>query len=186
FHEVGDVEKRVAFQSYIHKRRLHSRKHAGYASFVDGPCEGVFVFTFQVDFCKLVVFNHPDLGFMRGGRHKQFFCHANSGRDRYAAAEFTGLTAGKDGEDRAMRWPSSKKDGFGLGGVPETESIAQARKSFALIAICPCQVCDRSLRSSNLRGPLPARLRLRLILPGLHLLPAGECPLHARSIVTLL
>ena len=56
-HEVGDVEEGIAFQANIHECRLHAGQHPGYAAFVDGTCQGVFVFTFQVDFCQLVVFH---------------------------------------------------------------------------------------------------------------------------------
>jgi hypothetical protein len=51
-HKVGNVEERIAFQSNIDKGRLHSRKYAGYAAFVDGTCQGVFIFPLKVDFCE--------------------------------------------------------------------------------------------------------------------------------------
>src|SRR5581483_3318735 len=35
FKEVGDVEKRIALQTQIDERRLHSRKHACYAALVN-------------------------------------------------------------------------------------------------------------------------------------------------------
>ena len=69
-HEVGDVEERVALQANVDKRRLHSGKYAGYASFVDGTCQGVFIFALEVDFREQIVFDHPHFGFVRSGRHK--------------------------------------------------------------------------------------------------------------------
>ena len=51
-HEVGDVKERVAFQANVNKSRLHSGKNAGYASFVNGTCQGVFVLAFEVNFSE--------------------------------------------------------------------------------------------------------------------------------------
>ena len=56
-HEIGDVEEGVAFQPNVHECGLHAGQDAGYAASVDGTCQGVFVFTFQIDFCQLVVFH---------------------------------------------------------------------------------------------------------------------------------
>jgi hypothetical protein len=69
-HKVGDVEERVALQANVDKRRLHSREYAGYASFVDGTCQGVFIFALEVDFREQIVFDQPHFGLVRCGRHK--------------------------------------------------------------------------------------------------------------------
>ncbi len=55
-HEVGHIEERVALQTEVHKSRLHARKHAGHAAFVNRTRKGVFVFPLVVDFGEQVVF----------------------------------------------------------------------------------------------------------------------------------
>ncbi len=52
FHEIRNVEEGVAFQANVDEGRLHARQHAGNTAFVDGPCQSVFVFAFEVDFCE--------------------------------------------------------------------------------------------------------------------------------------
>ena len=49
FHEVGDVQKGVAFQADIHKCRLHAGQHARYAPVIDGAGERVLVLALVVD-----------------------------------------------------------------------------------------------------------------------------------------
>jgi hypothetical protein len=51
-HEIRDIEESVALQSNVDESRLHARQHAGYAAFVNGSCEGVFVLALEVDFCE--------------------------------------------------------------------------------------------------------------------------------------
>ena len=51
--KVGDVQKRVALQANVDKRRLHARKHARYFAFVNGTREGVFVFALVVNLGEL-------------------------------------------------------------------------------------------------------------------------------------
>ena len=63
--KVGDVQESVALQANIHKSRLHSGKDAGDAAFVDGTCQGVFVFAFEVNFSEQIVFDQPHFGFVR-------------------------------------------------------------------------------------------------------------------------
>ena len=101
-HKVGDVKEGVALQANVDKCRLHSRKHAGYASFVNGTCQGVFIFALEVDFREQIVFDQPHFGFVRRGRHKQFFGHANSGPRPSGGRGITGWKAGKDWEDQAL------------------------------------------------------------------------------------
>ena len=67
FQEVGDIEERVAFQSNIDKCRLHARKHAGYATFVNGAGQRVFVLALEVNLGQLIVFHQRHFGFMRRG-----------------------------------------------------------------------------------------------------------------------
>ena len=102
-HKIRDIEEGVALQADVDKGRLHSRKHAGYASFVDGTCQGVFIFALEVDFREQIVFDHPHFGFVRSGRHKQFFRHANSGPRPSGGRGITGSKAEENWEDRALR-----------------------------------------------------------------------------------
>ncbi len=104
-HKVGDIEERVALQANVDKGRLHSGEDASYAAFIDGTCQGVFVFAFEVDFREQIVFDQPHFGFVRGGRHKQFFGHTNSGPGPSGGRGITGSKAGEDWEDQALRWP---------------------------------------------------------------------------------
>ncbi len=104
-HKVGDIEERVALQANVDKGRLHSGEDASNAAFIDGTCQGVFVFAFEVDFREQIVFDQPHFGFVRGGRHKQFFGHANSGPGPSGGRGITGSKAGEDWEDQALRWP---------------------------------------------------------------------------------
>ncbi len=57
-----------------------------------------------------------------------------------------------------MRYPSHTGDGWGYGAVSDTVLVAQAWKSFALIALRLPKVCDRSHKNllRSLGGPLPA------------------------------
>jgi hypothetical protein len=64
---------------------------------------------------------------------------------RQAANEFTGIEADKTREDRASRYWSQTRDGWGPGGWSVAESVAQDLKSFALNRMALYRVCDRSL-----------------------------------------
>jgi hypothetical protein len=57
-----------------------------------------------------------------------------------------------------MRYPSHTGDGWGSGVVSGAVFVAQAWKSFALIALRLPKVCDRSHKNlfRSLGGPLPA------------------------------
>src|SRR5580765_3355381 len=66
FEEVGDVKEGVALESDIDECGLHSRKNSRNATLVDRTRERVFVLTLKIDFGKLFVFHHRNLGFMRG------------------------------------------------------------------------------------------------------------------------
>ena len=70
FHEVGNVEEGVALQADVDKGRLHAGKDAGYAAFVDGSGEGVFVLAFEIDFREEIVFYQAHFGFVWGRRDK--------------------------------------------------------------------------------------------------------------------
>jgi len=50
FEKVGHIEKGIALQADIDKRRLHARQHARDAPFVNGSRERVFVLAFKIDF----------------------------------------------------------------------------------------------------------------------------------------
>jgi hypothetical protein len=102
-HEIRDIKESVPLQANIDKGRLHTRKDAGYASFIDGTCQGVFIFALEVDFREQIVFDQPHFGFVGCGRHKQFFCHANSGLGPSGGHEITGSKAEEDREDQALR-----------------------------------------------------------------------------------
>ena len=85
-----------------------------------------------------------------------------------------------------MRCPSRTGDGWGFGVVSEAGLVAQAWKSFALIALRLPKVCDRSHRtfSGSWGGRYPPDSALASILPGrFTAVLAGECPLYARAIV---
>jgi hypothetical protein len=69
-HEVGNVEKGIAFQADVNERRLHARKHAGYAAFVDGSCKGVLVLALKINLREQIVFDQAHLGFVGGRRDK--------------------------------------------------------------------------------------------------------------------
>ncbi len=78
-HKVGNVEEGIALQANVNEGRLHARQHAGYAAFVDGPCQRVFIFAFEVDFGEKIVFHQAHLGFVGRGRDKQLLIHGHSG-----------------------------------------------------------------------------------------------------------
>jgi hypothetical protein len=61
-----------------------------------------------------------------------------------------------------MRYPPRMRDGWGHGVFSGTVLVAQAWKSFALIALRLPKVCDRSHndRFRSLGGPLPAWQRV--------------------------
>lgn len=82
-----------------------------------------------------------------------------------------------------MRWPARSGHGWGFGVFSATQSVAQAWKSFALIALALSQVCDRSLRGGGRYPPGNAWLQS---CPASNCIPAGECPLYARAIVILI
>jgi hypothetical protein len=69
-HKVGNIEEGVAFQANVNKGRLHAGQYAGYAPFVDGPCQGVFIFALEIDFREQIVFHQTHLGFVGRGRDK--------------------------------------------------------------------------------------------------------------------
>jgi hypothetical protein len=75
FHKIRNIEEGVAFQAYIHESRLHAWENTGYAAFIDGSGQGVFVFALEVNLGELIVLDHPHFGLVRGRRHKQFFSH---------------------------------------------------------------------------------------------------------------
>jgi hypothetical protein len=87
-----------------------------------------------------------------------------------------------------MRYPPHIRDGLGYGVFSEAGLVAQAWKSFALIALRLPKVCDRSHKNllRSLGGPLPAwqRPSFNPARPITAVL-AGECPLYARAIVIL-
>ena len=87
-----------------------------------------------------------------------------------------------------MRCPSRTGDGGGYGVFSEAGLVAQAGKSFALIAFCACPRFVTALTktlSGYWGGRYPPGSALASILPGRSLLLAGECPLYARAIVIL-
>ena len=86
-----------------------------------------------------------------------------------------------------MRYPSRSGDGWGFGVFSETGLVAQAWKSFALIALRWSRFVTALTRtlSGLWGGRYPPGSALASILPGRSLLLAGECPLYARAIVIL-
>ncbi len=56
FKEIGDVEKRVPFESDVYKCGLHPGQHACDAPFVDAAGEGILFFALVENFDELVVF----------------------------------------------------------------------------------------------------------------------------------
>ena len=61
-----------------------------------------------------------------------------------------------------MRYPPRTGNGWGCGVFSDARLVAQAWKSFALIALRLPKVCDRSHKNllRSLGGPLPAWQRL--------------------------
>jgi hypothetical protein len=49
FHEISDIEERVALKANVHKRGLHARKDAGNFAVIDGAGKRVFVLALVVD-----------------------------------------------------------------------------------------------------------------------------------------
>ena len=78
FQKVGDIQKGIALQTNIHKRRLHAGQHARHAPFVNRTGQGVFPLPLQIDFRELVVLDQPHLGFVGSRRYKQFLIHSDS------------------------------------------------------------------------------------------------------------
>jgi hypothetical protein len=54
--KVRYIQKRIALQAEVDKCRLHAGQNARYSSVVYGPCEGVLVFAFVINFRELIVF----------------------------------------------------------------------------------------------------------------------------------
>jgi hypothetical protein len=67
FEEVGNVEKRVAFEAHIDESRLHSRQDARDAPLMNAACERIFVGALEVNFHQLIVFNESYFGLMPVG-----------------------------------------------------------------------------------------------------------------------
>jgi hypothetical protein len=55
---VGYIKEGVALQTQVYKGRLHAGQYAGDAPIVNGPCKGVLVFAFVIDFRELIVFKN--------------------------------------------------------------------------------------------------------------------------------
>jgi len=56
--EIRNVEKRVAIQADVDKRRLHARQHPRHPAFMNAPRQRVFVLPLVVNFDYLIVFDH--------------------------------------------------------------------------------------------------------------------------------
>src|SRR5215469_14036778 len=69
---IRDVQKGIAFQAHVDKRRLHARKHTRYSAFVNGTSKGVFVLALVIDFCELVVLKNRKPRLMRRCRNAYF------------------------------------------------------------------------------------------------------------------
>ncbi len=74
-HEVGYVEEGVALETEVYKSGLHAGQDAGDAPVVNGPCKGVLVFAFVVDFRELIVFKNCKPRLMRRAGNTNLFCH---------------------------------------------------------------------------------------------------------------
>ena len=62
--EIGDVKKRIAFQSDIHEGGLHAGQHAHHAPFIDVADDALILFTaFDVELSDAIVFHDCDLLF---------------------------------------------------------------------------------------------------------------------------
>jgi hypothetical protein len=48
--KIRDIEEGIAFEANIDKCRLHSGQNPGYASFINGAGESVFILAFIIDF----------------------------------------------------------------------------------------------------------------------------------------
>jgi hypothetical protein len=82
-----------------------------------------------------------------------------------------------------MRYPPRIGDGWGYGVFSEAGLVAQAWKSFALIALRLPKVCDRSHKNllRSLGGPLPAWQRLSFNPAGRSLLFGPVSALFTRG-----
>ena len=70
--EVRDIEKGVAFETEIDKRRLHARQDAGHSSFVDTACQRIFVGTLKMHLDELTVLEDGDFGLVARLADHQF------------------------------------------------------------------------------------------------------------------
>ena len=73
--EVGDVEKRIAFQAEIDERRLHAWQDAGHAPFMDTACEGILVGALEINLNQLIILDQRYSGLVPVGRDHQFLTH---------------------------------------------------------------------------------------------------------------
>jgi hypothetical protein len=65
FHEVGDVQERIAFQPDVHKARLHARQNARHTPVVNRAREGVLVLALVINLCEFVFFDDRQPRLMR-------------------------------------------------------------------------------------------------------------------------
>jgi hypothetical protein len=65
FHEIGDVEKRVALQADVHKTGLHARQHTRYASVINRARESVLILALVIDLSEFVLFDDRQPRLMR-------------------------------------------------------------------------------------------------------------------------
>src|SRR6185312_3727305 len=77
FEEIGHIEKRVALQAKVDKRRLHAWKHARYPAFINASRQRRLATALEEDFDELVVFKNRSPCFMAIGPNHQFLTHAS-------------------------------------------------------------------------------------------------------------
>ena len=123
---------------------------------------------------------------MWGGRDKQFLIHVTPVSRQTDAGSpdgkqyCDGRTENRDGRPSHGTAVTA--------GFSAVETVAQAEKSFAMIAFCCTRVVTAlwEVGVDLPRGPLPARQLLYFNpTPPRSAFPAGACPLYARAIVIL-
>jgi hypothetical protein len=68
FEEIGDVQKCIAIQADVDKRRLHARQDSRHAAFMNTAGQRIFVLALVVDFDYLIVLENRHTRFVAVGR----------------------------------------------------------------------------------------------------------------------
>jgi hypothetical protein len=173
FEKIGNVEKCVALQANIDKRRLHPRQNARDASFMDAACQRIFVGALEVNFHQLIVFDQRHSGLVPVGRDHQFLTH----RPSLPARIWAGFQRTRRGRGKELKRNGSGSNWLaGSGAVTHTlprtsRSPARETRSIERLQTSPfrytavksgvCPLPEKASKNLIYRIPLPVPAPLK-------------------------